>query len=342
MNRVHHFHTEPSLNRRQLLLGTAGAALLPVSTSSLANASTNPATWPAGPLRIIVGFTAGSSPDLMARLLAEPLSKALGKPVIVENKPGAGGNLSADAVAKSEDGLTVGLLGNGPLTASPHLYSKLPYKPSDFKAVTLVGTSPLALVCQTKHKFANAQEFWALAKAGGSKWNYGSVGIGSGTHLVMELLRAKVDGLDPVHIPFQGGPQVLTAMIGGQIDVAVLPLGTAMPQIRSGRVTGVGITTSGRSTLAPELPSMTDLGIADFSGEVWNGIFLPASMPEAVAEKLATALSPIIRSQEIREKLFAQGWKAEGTAPDALRTRMRVDSLVYGGIIKKRAIKLEG
>lgn len=329
-----------TLRRRDLMLGAAGAALLPLKAHS--NPNVNPATWPQGPVRIVVGFTAGSSPDLMARMLAEPLSKALGKPVIVENKPGAGGNLAADAVAKATDGLTIGLITNGPLTASPHLYDKLPYKPSDFKPVTLVGTSPLVLVCQTKHKFGNPQEFWAMAKAAGSKWNYGSVGIGSGGHLVMELLKSKVDGLDAVHIPFQGGPQVLTGMIGGQIDIAVLPLGTAMPQIRGGKVTGVALTSSGPSTLAPELISMTAMGVPDFNGEVWNGVFLPASMPNEVAEKLANALSPIIRSQDVRDKLFAQGWKAEGTAPDALRTRMRVDNLVYGGIIKKRAIKLEG
>jgi tripartite-type tricarboxylate transporter receptor subunit TctC len=190
-----------------------------------------PAAWPTRPVRILVGFPGGSTPDMAARTLAEPLSRALGQPVVIENKPGASGNIAADQVAKATDDHTLGVVINGNLTSAKLLYPKLPYDPAkDFTPISLLATAPLVLVAPANEP--GSAEFFAAARQGGNRWNYGSVGNGSVAHLGMELLKSRVPDLTPVHVPFAGNPQVVTAMLGGQIQMALIPPGVAMPHVR--------------------------------------------------------------------------------------------------------------
>ena len=321
--------------RRALMLGVTFAALMAAVTGTPAQ---TPAHWPSQPLRIVVGFPAGSSPDLTARALAEPLEKALGQPVIVDNRTGAGGNIGGDAVAKATDGHTIGLMINGNLTIARLLNPAVRYDPlKDLAPISLVGVAPLVLVAPVNAPGADAAGFMAAARAAGSQWSYGSPGVGTVGHIGMELLKARA-GIAPVHVPYPGYPQVFTALVAGDLQLSMLPPALANQQIKAGKLRGIGVTSSGRSTLAPDLPSLSDVGVKDFNLEIWNAIAAPASMPKGHVEKLAAAVSAIVRAPEMRQRLFQQGWQAVGSSPDALANRIRSDTQVLGNIIRAQKI----
>jgi tripartite-type tricarboxylate transporter receptor subunit TctC len=321
--------------RRALFLIAACA----LSVGAIAQKQAAP--WPSKPLKIMVGFPAGTSPDLVARTLAEPLSKALGQPVIVENHPGAGGNIAADLVAKSTDGHTIGVMINGNLTIAKLLNPKTPYDPArDLAPISLVGTAPLVLAAPANAPGNTAAEFLAAARQAGNRWSYGSPGVGTVGHIGMELLKARA-GIAPVHVPYPGYPQVVTAMIGGQIQLSMLPPGLATAQARAGKIKVLGVTSSGRSTLVPEIPSLSEAGVKDFQLEIWNGVAGPASMPKAVVAKLSQLISEIARTPEIRQKLFQQGWQVAGTTSEGLANRIKMDTASLGQVIADRGIKAE-
>ena len=323
----------PSPLRRALL--ALGLVTLGLGTHA------QPAAWPSKPVKILVGFPAGTSPDLVARTLAEPLSKALGQPVIVENKPGAGGNIAADLVAKATDGHTIGVMINGNLTIARLLNSKTPYDPArDLAPISLIGTAPLVLAAPVEAPGKTTAEFLAAARSSGDKWSYGSPGVGTVGHIGMELLKARVD-MNPVHVPYPGYPQVVTAMLGGQIQLSMLPPGLALAQARAGKVRVLGVTSAGRSTLTPEIPSLAEAGVKNFQLEIWNAVAGPASMPKPVVARLSALFSEIARSPEVRQRLFQQGWQVAGGSSEALALRIKSDTATLGKIIADRAIKAE-
>ena len=322
------------LRRTVLLLGAA--AMLGATAHAKDGAD-----WPTRPLRLIVGYASGSSPDVQARLLAEPLGKALGQPVVVENKGGASGNIGADAVAKATDGHTIGVIGNGPLTSSKYLYAKLPYDPlKDLAPLAMIGSAPLVLVApRSANASGGAAEYFKALKAN-SQGNYGSVGTGSGGHLGMELIREAL-GLNLVHVPYNGGPPVVNALLGNQVQMALLPASTVMPLVQSGKLMALAVSSSKRSPLAQGVPAMPEVGAGNVDIEVWNAVMAPASMPEAHRARLAAALDKILHSTEIREKLLAQGWRIADTSAASLAQRIRGDSRLYGDLIAKKHIRLE-
>ena len=326
----------PASTRRAALL-TLGLLAATVGGSAMAQAN----AWPSKPLHLIVGFPAGSSPDLTARALADPLEKALGQPVVVENRVGAGGNIGADAVAKASDGHTIGLMINGNLTIARLLNPAVRYDPlKDLAPVSLVGVAPLVLVAPAGAPGADARAFLSTAHQAGSKWSYGSPGVGTVGHLGMELLKSR-SGIAPVHVPYPGYPQVFNALVGGDLQLSMLPPALANAQIKAGKLRGVGVTSSGRSTLAPDLPSLSDAGVKDFNLEIWNAVAAPASMPKAHVDQLAAAVTAIVRTPEMRQRLFLQGWQAVGSSPEALANRIRSDTQVLGNIIRAQQIKAE-
>lgn len=321
----------PSPLRRALL--ALGLASLTLGAQAQA--------WPTKPVKIMVGFPAGTSPDLVARTLAEPLSKALGQPVIVENKPGAGGNIAADMVAKASDGHTIGVMINGNLTIARLLNPKTPYDPlKDLTPISLIGTAPLVLAAPADAPGQTTAEFLAAARAAGDKWSYGSPGVSTVGHLGMELLKARA-GINPVHVPYPGYPQVVTAMLGGQVQLSMLPPGLAQAQASAGKVRLLGVTSAGRSTLAPGVPSLAEAGVKDFQLEIWNAVAGPASLPQPVVQRLSTLFSEIAREPEVRAKLFQQGWQVVGGTSEALALRIKADTAVLGRIIAERQIKAE-
>jgi len=320
-----------TLPRRRLL--TAALAATCMATSAFAADN-----WPSKPLHLIVGFPAGSSPDLTARALAEPLEKALGQTIIVENKVGAGGNIAGEYVAKADDH-TFSVMINGNMTIAKLLNPAVRYNPlTDLQPVSLIGVAPLVLVAP-----ASAPEgkvfFEAAAKAG-SKWSYGSPGVGTVGHLGMELLKSR-SKLKPEHIPYAGYPQVFNGIQGGDLQLSMLPPALAMAQIQAGKLRGIGVTSAARSPLAPGLPSLKELGVNNYDLEIWNAVAAPKSMAKAHVEKLAAAVSEIVRTPEMRAKLAAQGWQAVGSSPEGLTNRIDADVKALGTIIKEQNIRAQ-
>ncbi|HZY32696.1 MAG TPA: tripartite tricarboxylate transporter substrate binding protein [Rhodanobacter sp.] len=297
--------------------------------------------WPTKPLRILVGFPAGSTPDLVARTIAEPLSRELGKPVIVENKAGAGGNIAAEMIARATDDHTIGVMINGNMTIAKLLNPAVPYDPlKAFQPISLIGTAPLLLAAPADAPFANAQEFFLSARNGGAKWSYGSPGVGTVGHIGMELLKSKTN-MSPLHVPYPGNPQVIQALITNQIQLALLPPGLAAPQIKAGKLKAVGVTSSARSPLVPEYPSLQEQGLLGFQLEIWTAAAAPRSMPRPIVEKLSTLVSRIARSPEVRGKLFQQGWQTAGTTAEGLANRIKQDTAILGGVIMMRGITVQ-
>ena len=276
---------------------------------------------------------------MTARTLAEPLGKVLGQPVIIENRPGASGNIAADLVAKATDDHTLGIVINGNLTSAKLLYPQLPYDPAkDFSLISLLTTAPLILVAPAN--LPAGADFFAAARQNGDKWNYGSVGNGSVAHLGLELIKSRAPGLAPVHVPFAGNPQVVTALLSGQIQMGLMPPGVAMPQVRAGKLRAIGLA-GGRSSLVPEIAPLLDAGVKNVNLEVWNALIGPARLPAAAQARLATEVPRIIREADTRQKLFNQGWNAVGTSPEGLKTRIAEETALLGNIIQSRNIRIE-
>lgn len=320
--------------RRRLLVSLAGAAFAACVAPAFAQAE-----WPTRQLTILVGFPGGSTPDMAARALGDVLSRTLGQPVVVVNRPGAAGNVAADAVAKATDDHTLGVVINGNLTSARLLNPALPFDPArDFTLVSLLATAPLVLV--TPPQAPRGADFIAAARASGTQWSYGSVGIGSVGHLGMEYLKGRIGGnFDAVHVPYSGNPAVITALIGGQIMAALMPPGIAMPQVQGGRLAVVGVT-GPRSPLAEGVPSLAELGVQMDPLEVWVALVGPASLSAAAQARLAREV-PAAVNGEARARLLAGGWQAVGSSGEVLRQRVARETEVLGAIIRERNITLQ-
>jgi tripartite-type tricarboxylate transporter receptor subunit TctC len=336
-----------TISKRRLLsmLAAAPATLaMPAwaqTTPRPAPRAAAPLAWPTQPLKILVGFPPGSTPDLAARAISEALGRNLGQTVVVENRPGASGNIAADLVAKSTDNHTIGVLINGNLTVARMLNDKLPFDPAkDFAPLSLIGTAPLLLTVNAQATGRTPAEWLQWARSLETRANYGTPGVGTVGHLGMELIKSKT-GIQAVHVPFPGNPQVINAMLAGQLQLALLPPGLALPHVRSGRLKAIGLTSPGRSTLVTDQPTLRDADVTGADLEIWTAAAAPASMPRPVVARLSAALVEAIRAPDSRQRLLNAGWQAVGTAPEGLANRMKSDTAQLGGIILMRGIKSE-
>jgi tripartite-type tricarboxylate transporter receptor subunit TctC len=268
------------------------------------------ADWqPTKPVRIVVPFAPGGQPDVVARALAEPLSKALGQPVIVENRPGAGGNIAAEAVAKSApDGHTLLMGTNGPLAVSPALYKDLPYDPlKDLAPITLVGTSPNLIAVNPSLGVTTLKGLVEKAKAEPGKLNFSSVGKGSISQLSMELLNSMA-GIQTVHIPYNGGAPAVTALIAGDVQILSLNPTALIPQVAVGKARVVAQTGAKRSALVPDVPTVAESGYPGFEADVWMAVMAPAKTPPNAIKRLNSELVKIIRDPQLKEALWNLQW----------------------------------
>ncbi|MGZ5048535.1 MAG: Bug family tripartite tricarboxylate transporter substrate binding protein, partial [Usitatibacter sp.] len=298
--------------------------------------------WPSGPVHIVVPFGPGSTPDIVARLVADRLSARLGKPVIVDNKPGAGGNIGTDAVAKAApDGQTIGLSIAGPLAVNTLLYRSMPYDPArDLAPVTIAATQPSILVVAPRLGVSTTAELVALLKANPGKYNYSSMGGGSISHLAMEALSAR-SGAQIVHVPYSGSAPAVLALLTGEVDLACLPATVAMPQIKAGKLKALAVATEKRSPALPGIPTLREAGIENVFADAWMGFVVPARTPAPVVKRLQEELVRALDDPQVREKLRAQYMDVVAGSPAEFRAVMAADLARWKPVIEKNHIKLD-
>jgi tripartite-type tricarboxylate transporter receptor subunit TctC len=297
-------------------------------------------TWPTRQVKLIVPFGAGSTPDLVMRLIADHLKDKLGQNFIVENKPGASGNLGTDAVAKAHpDGYTLGLSIGGPLAINPLLFASMPYDPAkDLALITMTTSQPSALAVNTGLGVDSVAALIDLLKKNPGKYNFGSIGAGSLSHLAMEAVAYK-SGTRIVHVPYPSSPAAMTALMRNDVQMACLPAISVTPHVASGKVKILAITTAQRSALLPGIPTLKESGV-DVEADAWNGMIAPARTPPEVIAAVRAAVVEAITSATVREKLAAQIMEPLPTTPEEFRARIDADIARWKPVIEAANIKI--
>jgi tripartite-type tricarboxylate transporter receptor subunit TctC len=298
--------------------------------------------WPERPIRLVVPFPAGSSTDIIARIVAQKLSHRLGQQVVIENRAGASGNIGADAVAKAApDGYTMGIATTSTHAVAANLSTSLPYDPiKDFAPVAMIGSQPYVLVLQPALPARNLAELIALAKAKPGTLNYGSAGVASLAHLATALF-ASMAGVNIVHVPYKSSSQSMTDMITGRLDMQFATIAPSLPNIRAGQLRALA--TSGKTRVAalPELPTVAEAGLAGYEAALWVSLVMPSATPPTMIARLNREVNDILKSTEGTEALVAQGLVAEPGPPEALTERIRGDLEKWRGVAVKAGIRAE-
>jgi tripartite-type tricarboxylate transporter receptor subunit TctC len=299
------------------------------------------AAYPERPISMIVPFAAGGAIDIIARVLSEPLSKALGQTIVIENRPGAGGNIGVGAAARAQpDGYTI-LMGSSSFAINPSLYARVPYDPfKDFVPVADLVFYPCVIAARTNLGVNSLAELIAIAKRQPGKLNYATPGTGTMPHLAAEMLKLRA-GIDMVHVPYTSGGQAVQSLIAGTVDVASLATPQALPQVKVGQITALAGTGRERWPELPDIPTLREAGFNDVIAETWQGLFMPAGTPDAVVERIALETSAILARPEIVEKFRQVGLFVVGKGPQALRARLAEEVPRWKEVIEKAAIKAE-
>lgn len=298
--------------------------------------------WPKGPVRIVVPFAPASTPDLVARVVSERLGARLGATMVVDNKAGAAGNLGTDALVKAApDGQTIGVGIAGPLGVNALLFKTLPFNPArDLQLVTIAATQPAVLVVSNKVGATSTAELLALTKKNTGKYSFASLGAGSVAHLAMETLSSRV-GADLVHVPYGGSGAAVTAVISGEVDMAVLPAGAVMPHVKSGKIKALAVASAKRSALLPDLPTLAEGGVADIQADAWIGFVVSAKTSPQIVTRLYTELLQILAEPAIKEKLRLQYMETVGNTPAEFRAVLAADVARWRPVIEKNHITLD-
>jgi len=300
------------------------------------------AEWPTGPVHIIVPFGPGSTPDFVARVVAEKLSPRIGKPVVVENKTGAAGNIGTGEVAHAKpDGQTIGISIAGPLGGNSMLFRKLAYDPRhDLAPVTIAATQPSVLVVSPKLGVSTTRQLLDLLRKEPGKLNYASMGAGTISHLAMEALAAR-SGTQIVHVPYSGSGPAVLALLSGDAQVACLPAAAVIPQIKVGKLKALAVATAKRSSILPDLPTLAEAGLKDVYAEAWMGFVVPAKTPQAIVDKLHDDIASILRQPDVRERLAGQSMDVVADTPAQMRATLDADMARWKPIIEKNHITLD-
>ena len=291
--------------------------------------------YPSRPVHLIVPTPPGSTPDTVARALAGKLQESLGQPVVVENRAGAGGNIAADAVAKAApDGHTLFVGINGPVATNKYLYSKLSYDADrDLAPISLLATAPQLLVVVPELKVRDFRAFIDYARKNPGRISYGSVGSGSASHLTMELLKREANFF-AVHIPYRGFPPAVTDMLAGNIHAMFAIIPGVLPHVKAGKMQALAVTALKRSTLAPDVPSVAELGFPQLESLAWIGLLAPTGTPAAVTERLSAETVRGMRAPDVRELLGKQGFDVVADRPDEFRRWIHAESAKWARVIR--------
>jgi tripartite-type tricarboxylate transporter receptor subunit TctC len=298
--------------------------------------------WPDRPIKFIVAAPAGSSLDVLARTIGDKLKDRLGQPVVVEDRPAAGGTAATDLVAKSApDGYTMVISFNGPLAFGPHLYAKLPYDPQkDLAAVIITSSQPNVLAVNASLPIHSVKELIAYAKANPGKLNYASVGNGSSSHLTMELLKTTA-GVDIVHVPFNGSPPAVTATIQGETQMMFAVMQPLQAQIQAGKLRAIAVTTAKRFDLLSDLPAIAEAGYPGFEALAWNGVLVAAGTPRAIVQRLNAEMNAILKDPAVKSALNAQGFELVGGTPEDFARLISTESSKWAPVIVTTGAKID-
>jgi tripartite-type tricarboxylate transporter receptor subunit TctC len=292
-------------------------------------------TYPSKPVRVIVTFPPGSTPDIVGRALATRLQDAMGQPFVVENRAGAGGNIGADAVAKAApDGYTLLVSTNGVFAINKSLYKSMPFDPDkDLAPVSLLATAPQMLVVQPSLGVKDFKAFLDYARANPNKLSYGSVGAGSASHLTMELLKSEAK-VALVHVPYKGFPPAVTDLLGGNLHTMFAIVPGVLPHVKAGKMTGIAVTALKRSSLAPDVPSVAELGLPQLESLAWIGLGAPAGTPRELIQRLANEAARQLRAAEARELLGRQGFDVVAGTPEEFQRWIGSESEKWSRVIR--------
>lgn len=296
--------------------------------------------WPTKPVHIVVPYSPGSSPDVLVRMLSGPLSERIGQPVVVENRPGAGGNTGTDYVARSDpDGYTYVVSTNGPLVYSSIYNPKLPYDPfKDLAPVTLAAGQPNVCAVSNKMGVNNVAEWVAAMKKNPGKYNFSSTGIGSMSHLTVEILKLKTDSF-AVHLPYSSSPKAIMAIMQGDVDFACVPPVAVMPQAKAGKVKAIAVTTPKRFELLPDLPTLAESGFPEIQALAWMAVMAPAKTPPAIIDRMNKALVAVLHEPEIKAKLAKSYMEPIASTPEGLAKWMVEERDRWAPVIKRAGLK---
>lgn len=320
---------------RRVMQGLAAAAFAVFAVAAMAQ------TYPDHPIRWVVPWAPGGASDSLARTLTEKLGNKLGQKIVVDNRPGAGGNIGSDLVAKSApDGYTL-LQVTDANAISPSIYPTLPYDPiKDFAPVTLLATGPHVIVAHPSLPVQNLQDLIKLAKEQPGKIGYATAGIGSAQHLAGEMLNRDAK-IELVHIPYKGGGQAITDLLGGQVKLGILGMAPALPLIKSGRLKAIAVTGPQRSSVLPDVKTVSESGVPGFESVQWFGVAAPAGTPPAVVDRLYAAIREVMASPEMKDKIASIGAEAVVSTPNDFAAYLGRDVKQWGTIAKAMNIKVE-
>ncbi|MBS0466153.1 MAG: tripartite tricarboxylate transporter substrate binding protein [Proteobacteria bacterium] len=330
------------MKRRTLSLLATGLLLPALGTVSAAHAQTPEANWPDKPIRWVVPFPPGGAMDAIARTLGEKAGRTLGQPFVVENRPGAGGNIGADYVAKQPaDGYTLMITSIGMATNKP-LYRKLSYDPiKDFVAVGVLAVVPNILVTNaTQPQVKSVADLIAAAKAAPGKLTYASAGNGTSIHLAGEVFTS-LAGVDMLHIPYKGSGPAVSDLLGGQVNYMFDSITSARPHIQSGKLRALAVTTAKRSSTMPDVPTMAEAGVAGYEVSPWFAVFMPAGTSPAIVNKLNKVLVDTMKQPDVKERFQAIGAEVVGSTPQEAAKYLQNESVRWNKVILERGIQLD-
>ncbi|HZA49135.1 MAG TPA: tripartite tricarboxylate transporter substrate binding protein [Myxococcaceae bacterium] len=319
-------------------LSAAVAAMLLLASAAALAAE----PYPSKPIKVIVPFPAGGTTDLVARVIGQELTKAWGQQVVVENRPGAGGNIGSEAAAKSPpDGYTL-LMGTvGTHGINPSLYKKLPYDAvKDFAPITLATSGPNILVVHPSLPAKSVKELIAYAKANPAKLNFASSGNGTSIHLCGELFKTKT-GLQMTHVPYKGSAPAVTDLIGGQVQLMFDNMPSAWPHVKTGKLRALAVTTAKRSQTAPDLPTIAESGVPGFDATSWFGLLAPAGTPKEIVTKLNKETVRILKTPEVKERLLAQGAEPVGNSPEQFAAHIKAEIEKWRKVVEASGAQID-